>query len=179
MRDGPHGRRLVLVRHAAAVQGGADEQRALLPEGRADARAAGVWLAEELALVPDLVLCSTADRAQQTWQAMAEHPALTPVPVWRDRRIYNAPPSSLLETIHEVPGQASVVLLVGHAPVVPALAAGLTDLQHEDTDESAWQGLHQGFATMTCAVLAPATAWAELAGESAALLQVHSARAGR
>src|SRR4051794_39743100 len=65
-------RRLVLLRHAKAETPGdtPDVQRQLTDKGRADATAAGAWLAAE-GLRPDLVLCSPAIRTRQTWHGVA------------------------------------------------------------------------------------------------------------
>src|SRR5260221_8190381 len=62
-------RQLIVMRHAKAgeLPGGPDIERALRPRGSRSASAAGQWLARR-ELVPDLVLCSSARRARQTWQ---------------------------------------------------------------------------------------------------------------
>ncbi len=170
--------RLVLARHAKTEKSnsGGDHERGLLPRGRRDAEAAGTWLAGEVVLVPDLVLCSSAVRAQQTWEVMAAHPDLADVEVWVDGRIYNAPPEELLDVVREAPESARVLALVGHAPGVPALAEGLAD--PEPSARAAMDAIRQGFPTMACAILEPVGHWAELEPGSAALLQVATPRAG-
>ncbi|MGB7449126.1 MAG: histidine phosphatase family protein, partial [Ornithinimicrobium sp.] len=96
---------LVLIRHAKTEQEGpagqGDHGRRLTARGVADGRAAGRWLVQA-GLRPGLVLCSTAVRAEQTWQAMVDgagephraddrHSAgLSGVEVWREPRMYNA-----------------------------------------------------------------------------------------
>ena len=59
-------RTLVLVRHAKAETPGEqpDFDRALTATGRADADAAGAWLADH-GLRPQLVLCSAARRTRR------------------------------------------------------------------------------------------------------------------
>ncbi|HZI98950.1 MAG TPA: histidine phosphatase family protein, partial [Actinomycetales bacterium] len=61
-------RRLLLIRHAKAApdDDGGDHGRGLTARGRRDAAAIGRWLADN-DLVPDLVLCSDARRARETW----------------------------------------------------------------------------------------------------------------
>lgn len=44
-----------------------------------------------------------------------------------DKRIYNAPPEQLLDVLREADEDANVVMLVGHAPGIPALASVLAD----------------------------------------------------
>lgn len=171
--------RLVLVRHAKTEKrnSGGDHERGLMPRGRRDAEAAGIWLAGEAVLVPDLVLCSSAVRARQTWEAMAAHPDLADVEVWVDGRIYNAPPEELLDVVRAAPERAQVVALVGHAPGVPALAEDLAD--PKASAPAALDAIHQGFPTMACAILEPAADWSDLEPGSAALLQVATPRGGQ
>lgn len=170
-------RTLVLVRHATTEQGnaGGDHARELLPAGRRDAAAAGHWLREEVG-VPGLVLVSTAVRAGQTWADMADAAGLADAEVWTDRRLYNSEPSLLLDAVREVPEGVATVVLVGHAPSVPALAAGLAD--EDRSDVAAVRLLHAGFGTMTCAVLGADDDWADLAEGGARLRAVVTHRAG-
>ncbi len=170
--------RLVLVRHAKTEKSnsGGDHERGLLPRGRGDAEAAGTWLAGGAVLVPDLVLCSSAVRARQTWEVMAAHPDLADVEVWVDGRIYHASPEQLLDVVREAPESTRVLAMVGHAPGVPDLAEGLAD--REASAPAALDAIHQGFPTMACAILEPAADWSDLEPGSAALLQVATPRAG-
>lgn len=165
-------RTLILVRHAKTEQvpGKIDHDRELLPRGDGDARAGGAWLVEH-GLVPHLVLCSTAARAQQTWQQMAEGGRLRDVEVWSDRRIYNAYPDEILEVVREAPEDARTVLIVGHAPGIPSLAVGLAD--QEGSDGAALSTLHEGMPTAVGAVLEWDGDWVDLAAESARLVGVH------
>ncbi len=85
-------RRLVLLRHAkSAWPDLPDHDRPLAGRGRGDAPAMGRWL-RETGCVPDLVWCSTARRAAQTWQLAAAElgadPPVTyqPAAVRSDRR---------------------------------------------------------------------------------------------
>lgn len=147
--------RLVLIRHAKTEQQGpptqGDHGRALVPRGQGDGQVAGRWLVDE-GLIPDLVLCSTAVRAVQTWEAMVTgSDDLADVEVWRDRRIYDASPGELLEVLAEVPDGVGAVAIVGHAPGIPGLVAELTD--PERADEQAVELFNAGFPTMTSAVL--------------------------
>lgn len=169
-------RTLVLVRHAKTEQGnpGGDQARELLPVGRRDAAAAGDWLRAAVA-TPGLALVSTAVRAGQTWAGMADAAGLADVDVWRDRRLYSAEPELLLAAVREAPEESTVVVLVGHAPSVPSLAAGLSD--EDVSDPEAVRTLHAGFGTTTCAVLEYDGDWADLGEGTARLLTVAAPRA--
>lgn len=114
-------RRLVIVRHAKSdwTDGGPDADRPLAARGRADAPALGRWLGDQVGRI-DLVLCSPAVRARQTWQLAAAE--LDPVPpVRQDERLYGAGAAELLAIIRDLPAAAGTALLVGHNP-------GLADL---------------------------------------------------
>ena len=164
---------LVLLRHAKAERGGLaeDHERQLTPRGRKDAAAAGHWLVEH-GIGLDEVICSTSTRTQQTaeqlWGAGCPE-----AEVHFDRRVYNASPDALLEVIRESDPEASVVMVVGHAPGIPALASMLAD--GEGSGE-AHQLMSRGFPTSGMAVLRYSGHWADL-GECAALLErFHVAR---
>lgn len=165
-------RQLLLVRHAKTEQvpGKVDHDRELLPRGVADARAGGAWIVQH-ELVPHLVLCSTATRAQQTWQEIAAGGRLRDVEVWDDRRIYNAHPEEILAVIQEAPEDRHVLLVVGHAPGIPSLGAGLADPQ--TSDATALATLQEGMPTGVGLELEVTGAWSELVAESARLVGVH------
>jgi phosphohistidine phosphatase len=92
------GRRLVLLRHAkSAWPDMPDHERPLARRGQRDAPVMGHWL-RTAGLVPDLVLCSTARRARETWQ-LARSGLGTGPPVRFDDRLYEASAAALLDFI--------------------------------------------------------------------------------
>jgi phosphohistidine phosphatase len=126
----PPGRTLVLLRHAKSAwpEGVADHDRPLAGRGRRDAPAAGRWL-RAAGRVPDLVLCSTARRARQTWE-LAESGLMTgqagAAPrVTFEPQVYGAAASDLLDLIHQAPADVATLLLVGHEPAMSGLALAL------------------------------------------------------
>jgi phosphohistidine phosphatase len=112
-------RRLVLVRHAKAEQGGPDQERALAKRGRADAAALGRWLSDQ-GIVPDRVVISPSRRTRQTWELAA--PPGSPDPEL-DERIYDNTVEGLLAVIHSAPQDVQTLVMVGHNPSVGELAA--------------------------------------------------------
>ncbi|MBI1415623.1 MAG: histidine phosphatase family protein [Limimaricola sp.] len=128
--------RLILTRHAKsswATPGQEDHARPLAPRGRAAATAIGHWLAVQRYL-PDLVLCSSAVRTQQTLSLIL--PGLPRQPVISARAaLYHASPSQLREIIRRE--TAPCLMLVGHNPGIGLLAAGLvtTPPRHERFDD--------------------------------------------
>ena len=138
------------MRHAKAgeLPGGPDFERALRPRGRTDSAAAGAWLRAG-GYRPDLVLCSSARRARQTWQYVAE--ALgTQARVQTEERLYEADAGELAEILRETPAGVGTLMYVGHNPAAADLVALLTGTETE-------------FPTAAIAVIGAVGAWAELA----------------
>jgi len=122
----PSMRRLMLLRHAKSEwpDGVDDHERPLARRGRRASPLIGNHMVEA-GLMPDLVIVSTARRAQETWDLV--RPALRGKIGRRDEpRIYEAPAGSILEVIHETPIEAHTLLLVGHNPGFQDLALELT-----------------------------------------------------
>lgn len=117
-------RTLVLVRHAKAESGeeGEDHARRLTSRGRTAADEAGRWLATVVP-APDVVWCSSATRAVQTWEAIAPSLAAPPEPVV-DRALYLAGPRDVLAWLDASPGVTRVV--VGHNPTVEQVLGSVT-----------------------------------------------------
>ena len=123
--DADHRRRLVLLRHAKSdwPQDVADHNRPLAPRGRRDAPLVGRWLARS-GYLPDAVVCSTARRAQETWElASAELPG-SPAPRL-EPRVYEATVLGLLMLVREFASEQRTVVIVGHNPGLAELAVGL------------------------------------------------------
>lgn len=74
--------------------------------------------------IPDLVLCSPAERVRATWQLMA--PVLgDEIPCRVLRTLYPGAPSRLLMTLRRAPDAAGTLLLIGHNPGLAAFATSL------------------------------------------------------
>ena len=119
-------RRLVLMRHAksdAADQQQSDHQRTLNERGRKDARRVAAWLAE-IGAVPDLILCSSAVRTQETASLVAEQYPEPPTVLATDA-LYLAPPADVLRTVRSDGCDARVLLVIGHNPGLADLVASL------------------------------------------------------
>jgi phosphohistidine phosphatase len=119
-------RRLWLLRHAKSSWDEADlpdRLRPLAPRGARAVRALAHHL-HTTAVAPDLVLCSPARRAVQTWEGVAPGvPAGTSVEF--DEAIYHADGDELLARLRDVPSRVESVLLVGHNPGLQDLAVDL------------------------------------------------------
>src|SRR4030095_7289748 len=82
-----------------------------------------VHLAQQ-ATAPELVLCSTALRAVETWERAAAQLAQPP-PVELDDGLYLASPAQILARVRCVDDAVRSVLVVGHNPGFQSLAAQL------------------------------------------------------
>jgi phosphohistidine phosphatase len=115
-------RTLILMRHAAAAGGARDEDRPLTANGEQAAAEAGEWLRATLPPV-EAVLCSSAARTRQTLAALA-----IDAPTEYREELYNGGVDDILQQIVTVPDSASTVLVIGHAPGIPASAYRLVTL---------------------------------------------------
>jgi len=115
-------RELILLRHAhaePAAPGQADLDRALSPEGLAEADAAGRWLAEH-GLVPDCVVCSPSRRTRETLESVLG--VLGYVDQRLEDRIYDATPGTLA-AVADSHRDVGRLMIVGHNPGIERLAA--------------------------------------------------------
>lgn len=147
---------LLLMRHAKSSWVDpdlADRDRPLAPRGRKAAPLVGKRLAK-LDLVPDLVLCSDAARARETWEAMA---AKLPegVAVRHLRGLYPGAPSRINAAIARLPDAVGRVLVLGHAPGIATLARGLA----RDGERRPLDRLAEKFPTGAVAVIAFEASW--------------------
>lgn len=112
-------RTLYLMRHAKAEVSGpaGDKSRPLSERGRRDAREAGEWL--RLAGV-DVALVSSATRTTETFTELG----LDCRAEYMDA-LYNCDVETMRQRIGEMDEEVTTVLVVGHSPTIPALAAEL------------------------------------------------------
>jgi phosphohistidine phosphatase len=152
-------KRLYLLRHAKSSWDKpdlADHDRPLAPRGREAARRMAVHI-RKAKVRPQLVLCSSAVRAVQTYKAIA--PALgSSVEVSAEDALYGASSADLLERVQAVPEQVGTVLVVGHNPGLQDLAIELTG----DGEAAGMAVLGEKFPTGALAALDISGRWAEL-----------------
>ena len=152
-------RRLMLLRHAKSdrsTPGMRDHDRPLNARGRETAPRIGAYMASH-ALVPDLVICSTATRARETWDLAATALGRSPK-VRYDERIYQNDPGVLIELVRTA-SNGDTLLLVGHNPSFQMFAEIVVASGHGD----ARQRLREKFPTAGLAVIDfPIEAWDRL-----------------
>ncbi|KQX66575.1 histidine phosphatase family protein [Angustibacter sp. Root456] len=167
------GRTLLLVRHAKSDQsvGGTDHDRPLNHRGRRDAPALGRWLAAH-ALPIDLVLCSSATRARETWD-LATGALQVDAPLDVRPSLYLAQPLTVLSQLRDLPDAIHVVAVVGHEPTQSALV----ELLAAEAEPPAAQRLVDGFRTSAVATLRLAGGWAALGPRTCRLVDFAVPRA--
>ena len=169
-------RRLVLLRHAkSAWPDMPDHERPLARRGQRDAPAMGHWL-RGAGLVPDLVVCSTAQRARETWQLAQAALGAAP-PARFDKRVYQASAAQLLDLIRGEPARSATLLVVGHDPAVQEVALTLAGTAPGDAGGARLSAAPAGmldrmrakFPTAAIAVFACTGSWDRLGPGTARL----------
>ena len=159
-------RRLILIRHAKAVEEdvAGDHARGLSERGQADAAALGQWLGEQ-GLMPNLVLCSTATRTRQTLAALGSN-----IPTILSDKLYLASANDMLAQIQATDDAVHTLIVVAHNPGTHALAGLLVQDCSNDDDADT---LLLKFPTSGCAVMHVAAArWKDVAPTSAHLVKL-------
>jgi phosphohistidine phosphatase len=159
--------RLWLLRHAKSSWRDPelpDRLRPLAPRGvRATRTLAGH--VREAGIGPDLVLCSPAVRAVQTWEGVAAG-AVAGTAVEIDEALYGAGAHDLLDRLRRVPPSVGSVLLIGHNPAMQDLGEGLIG----SGDPGLRERLAAKFPTGALATLELAGTWPDLDWGAATLV---------
>jgi phosphohistidine phosphatase len=167
-------RRLILLRHAKSdwsVAGQPDHERTLAARGCDAALKVGAYMRRH-GLIPNLVICSTAARARQTWELVAQALA-EPAPLNHEERLYNAAAETIVDIVKAARRSVHVLLVVGHNPGLRDLA----ELLIATGDVDARQRLLEKFPTASLAVIDfPLDDWARLHPKSGRLDRFVAAR---
>jgi phosphohistidine phosphatase len=121
-------RELLIFRHGKSDRSvkSDDFHRPLKDRGKRAAQRAGVWLAQQ-GLVPDQVISSPAERALVSAEKACKAMGLYAGKISRDKRVYAADLSTLLEVLAECPDSSRRVMLAGHNPGLEDLLSYLAD----------------------------------------------------
>jgi len=133
-----------------------DHDRPLAPRGTEAARRIGAYMSQRR-FSPALVLCSSAARAIQTYEAVASVLGKANVVLVEDA-LYGTTPADLLNRLREIPEQAEPVLVVGHNPTLQELAMDLSG----DGEPRSLARLREGLPTGGLAALSYVGRWADL-----------------
>jgi phosphohistidine phosphatase len=119
---------LFLIRHAKSSRDDpalADKDRPLNDRGKRDAPKMGALLAKR-GVKPDLILSSSAVRALDTAELIAEKLDYKRKSIRVDDRLYAAEADELLGVIRKLGDEVNCVMLIGHNPELTHLAHRLS-----------------------------------------------------
>jgi phosphohistidine phosphatase len=121
-------KKIFLMRHAKSSWKDSnipDHDRPLKKKGEKDAKAMGKMLKGKK-LSPDVILCSSAERAKQT-AALFKDAISFDGKIEFDDKLYMAEVSDLITAIKKAPKKAKSVMVIGHNPGLEALLQTLTE----------------------------------------------------
>ncbi len=121
---------LLLLRHAKSSWSEPsldDHDRPLAKRGLRDAPRVARFLMDN-GFVPEVILSSSAERAQATARSVAETADWAPQ-LRVTRRLYLAEPEQYLAVLAQVPNDVERVLMVGHNPGLESLASELAGVE--------------------------------------------------
>ena len=146
-------KRLLVFRHAKAAPHDAthDKQRPLVERGRDDAARMGRAM-HDRGYRPDLVLCSSAQRTQETWNEAAPTLGARPEVRFLDD-LYDASEKSVLEIIRNVTENAPVLMYIGHNPGLEQLAHRLIRKPRDSMEKTRAAAMERKFPTGAVAVI--------------------------
>lgn len=119
---------LYIVRHAKAEDRAIfmpDHDRQLTSDGIITAARMGRYLHGK-AILPDVIISSTAPRAKDTAMVIAEQIGYDPVEIRLDDGLFDGGPKAYLAALNTLPASAQSAMIVGHNPDVSYLAEYLT-----------------------------------------------------
>lgn len=148
---------LYLLRHAEATNASDDKARALTEQGHIDAEALGRYM-KSAEIVPDLVLCSSANRTKQTLAGIQK--SLEGLAVKELDILYSGTAEDYMHLLNDMDGTFQKILIVGHNPSIYALAHGLSK---EGSRGSLMLRMAEGYHPATLSVLeCPIKHWIDL-----------------
>lgn len=153
-------KKIILLRHGQAKTASisqSDISRTLSIEGLIEAENVGKILLEQN-LTPDLVLCSTAVRTQETL-AQVQKSFNKPLKIEYSQAIYNASEQELEKIISETAENANNLLIIGHNPALYQLATTLATTG----DEKLIDSLNLQFPPCSLAVITVDEEWKNIA----------------
>ncbi len=109
---------LYIVRHAKSSWDDpllADHDRPLMPKGIKKTLKTAGYIKSRIAC-PELLLSSTATRAKQTAQIMAEELGFPKEKILFTRNLYHAGPDTIFNELYALPDEISSVMIFGHNP---------------------------------------------------------------
>ena len=165
---------LYVLRHAKSSweePGLEDHERPLAPRGRKAAAKLGHHLRES-AIEPKLVVCSSARRARETYEAVRPSGEVVVEPA-----LYGATAGEVIERLRELPESASSAMIIGHNPTMQLLVLWLASPHFSPPgsargENAELEDVREKFPTCALATLAFRCLWQELGPGGAELAGV-------
>ena len=166
-------KRLLLLRHAKAVPGGAgidDHERELMPRGRADAGHVGRYIARQ-GYTPAVIVASTSRRTTETVELAGEQLGGSERIDYLEA-LYLAEPDVILSIVRLAPDKARSLMLVGHNPGLEQVATLLAREPVKRRERDRFDKIEEKFPTAALVVLEfDVTRWRDVQpGQGAAVL---------
>lgn len=159
---------LTILRHAKAESSAAaadDHARALTQRGVEACQVMGEYMAKR-GLSFDVVLCSTATRARETWQEIQKTYKTKSLTSY-EKKLYLASGNEILNLLAHTPEQVNSVLVIGHNPGFHELAVKLAG----HGDELLLEKLSQKFPTCALATVMLDPPWKNISRNRGRLLE--------
>jgi len=160
-------KRLLLLRHAKSSWHDPslnDFERPLNRRGRGAARIVGDYLVRK-GLLPDLVLCSAAQRTRETL-AFIQDRLDQDLPASIEKSLYEASPAEIARIVCKIEARFDTVMVIGHNTGLEELARRLSRMGNE----KARMRLAQQYPTGAMAVIdISGKGWSKLDGKDTAL----------
>lgn len=125
---------LLLLRHGKSDWNSdtTDFYRPLNKRGKRNAQQMGEWIGKQK-LLPDLIITSTAKRAQTTAEIVCEAMGIAVKSIQFEKCIYEASLPDLFQVLSHIPESVQRLLLVGHNPGFESLLSHLApDIPMQD-----------------------------------------------
>jgi phosphohistidine phosphatase len=166
-------KRLLLLRHAKAVQANkdtpADAERPLAERGRKDAPRVGRALREK-GYMPGLVLCSPSRRTRETFE-LGNAELHSDAKIEFVDALYAASAKRIVALLRTLPDKAEQPLLVGHNPGLEDCVLLLTTRDANSALQKSLEAMEEKFPTCAVAVLDfPMRTWKSITPHSAKLV---------
>lgn len=160
-------RTIILLRHAKSAWGLdlPDHERPLSGRGKRDSAAVGELLAGRR-ITPELVWCSTALRARETWERAVRAGATADRVVYDDH-LYEAVAHELVKVLRKTPDEVRTVIMIGHSPAIPDLVDRLAPRKG---NKGLWKRMDDKFPTSGLATLGYDGDWPDISKQSAELI---------
>ncbi len=129
-------KKILIMRHGTSpsASGIRDFQRPLSEQGLEESKDIGK-LCKHKQFIPDHILCSDAQRTQQTLSAFNQGLSTDKtISTTLSNQIYIGSVGDYLYLLQSLPSHVNTVLLIGHNPIIPSLIGTLSEPNTSDED---------------------------------------------